>query len=47
MLITSLFVFASESFMASSKISSRISTSVFMVSSRIYKNTQFIYMCQA
>src|SRR4030042_3944460 len=47
MWITSLFVFASESLMASSKISSRISTSVFMVSSRIYKNTQFIYMCQA
>src|SRR4030043_1596474 len=46
-LITSLFVFASESLMASSKISSRISTSVFMFSSNIYKNTQFIYICQA
>src|SRR4030042_6274877 len=43
-LITSLFVFASESLMASSKIPSLISTSVFMASSRIYKNTQFIYM---
>src|SRR4030066_312375 len=46
-LITSLFVFASESLMASSKISSPISTSVFMFSSNIYKNTQFIYICQA
>ncbi len=43
-LITSLFVFASESLIASSKTSSLISTSVFMASSRIYKNTQFIYM---